>query len=106
MKPAILLTVMIVIAVSGCTVPGEVDKEQVRATTACVLLCKLAAEQGRDLSAGPCLADQLQEGWVCDVAHAPRLPVDDLSANQCPSFGATASHFVEVDEYCDVIRAV
>ncbi|NPA86758.1 MAG: hypothetical protein GXO00_02005 [Candidatus Diapherotrites archaeon] len=70
----------------------------------CVQLCIEAKERGMDLSNGPCLSNDVAPGWVCDVAHWPRLPVDDDPANQCEAFGKTAFHFVEVDENCNVIR--
>ena len=70
----------------------------------CVELCERAKESGMDLSNGPCLSNEVIPGWVCDVAHRPRLPVDDDPRNQCPAFGRTAFHFVEVDENCEVIR--
>jgi len=104
MKVLPILFMALAVFVSGCTQNTGVNSEQVRAQTACVLFCKLSAEQGNDLSKGPCLKDDLQPDWVCDVVHSPRIDVDDLPENQCPSFGKTANHFVEVDEYCDVVQ--
>ena len=70
----------------------------------CVELCKQAKAKGVDLSNGPCLSNSVVPGWVCDVAHWPRQPVDNDPRNQCSAFGKTAFHFVEVDENCSVIR--
>ena len=70
----------------------------------CVQLCQQAKEEGLDLSSGPCLSNSVAPGWVCDVAHWPRLPVDNDPRNQCPAYGKEAFHFVEVDENCNVIR--
>lgn len=76
----------------------------------CRALCTEAKEKGIDLSRGPCLSELYPEkwgvpDWVCDVAHAPRQPVDNLPENQCSDFReGRAHHFVEVDENCNVIR--
>ncbi len=71
----------------------------------CVELCQKAKEKGLDLSSGPCLSNNVAPGWVCDVAHWPRLPVDNDPQNQCVAFRkGIATHFVEVDENCNVIR--
>jgi len=101
----LLLALVLVILASGCTQTESPEKEIVKARTACTLLCKTALQQGKDLSSGPCLDNEgLIEGWVCDVAHSPRTPEDDKPENQCPAFGKTASHFVEVDPDCEFIQ--
>ncbi len=104
----LLRAVALVLTASGCLQTGQESPDEIRAKTACVLLCKLELQKGSDLSEGPCISDGLDENeaWVCDVVHSPRAAADDLPENQCPSFGFTASHFVEVDEYCELIRAV
>lgn len=89
-----------VIVVKNVAEKGEVSV----AVKRCVELCHQAKAEGIDLSNGPCLSNSVAPGWVCDVAHWPRLPVDNDPANQCPAFGKTAFHFVEVDENCNVIR--
>lgn len=62
-------------------------------------------KQGADLSNGPCLSDAIFPDWVADIAHDPRLPVDDESQNQCPSFRAgRAHHFIELDPKGQVIQ--
>jgi hypothetical protein len=71
----------------------------------CITKCTLAKTLGEDLSNGPCLSNSIVENWVCDVAHNPRIGLDDLSENQCSGFGTTAEHFVEVDSECNLIRA-
>lgn len=80
----------------------------------CAAIC-MYDPKGSEWENGPCLAEAGQKGlvtdwsyyknWVCDVAHEPRQPVDDLPENQCASFGP-GRHFVEVDMGCNVIRAV
>ena len=81
-----------------------------KAVYTCVFLCKAAGNEGQRLDKGPCLSSGLEawevEDWVCDVAHKPRDAVDNLPENQCPEYGVTANHFVEVDPDCAFIRAV
>ena len=45
-------------------------------------------------------------GWVVDIAHSPRLSIDDLPENQCPAYlQGSAQHFVELDPKGNLIRA-
>ena len=66
---------------------------------------ELAKSEGVDFSKGPCLDNDLMEGWVADVAHNPREEVDNLPENQCPAYSDTAGHFVELDPDGNLIRA-
>ncbi len=99
-----------ILLVSGCiSVQNGADKTvsaKDTATTKCIELCSQEKAKNVLLSDGPCLSDKITEGWVCDVAHSPRQAIDNDPANQCPEFGKTAGHFVEVDEDCKFIRAV
>lgn len=71
----------------------------------CINLCREQRDKGVDLSSGPCLSDRIMEGWVCDVAHDPRVDIDNNPANQCGAYlNGTARHFVEVDLNCNLIR--
>ena len=79
------------------------------AIESCISLCIKAKNDGVNLTSGPCLSDGNPEwkveDWVCDVAHWPRQDVDNQAENQCKSFReGRAHHFVEVDEYCKLIR--
>jgi len=80
---------------------------------ACINLCLKAKEKGMDLSNGPCLSDNnlewKYEDWVCDVAHWPRISVDNLRENQCQEWirayeAGKIKKFVEVDPNCNFIR--
>jgi hypothetical protein len=63
-----------------------------------------AKARGVDMSPGPCLG-VVAPGWVADVAHNPRQPVDDEPQNQCAAFrGGRAKHFVELDPQGNLIR--
>ncbi|MFA6428335.1 MAG: hypothetical protein WCW02_02205 [Candidatus Buchananbacteria bacterium] len=76
-----------------------------QAKNLCVKLCQKKLEQEIDLSQGPCLANSIKPGWVCDIAHDPRQAVDEKLANQCSAYGSTAEHLVEVTANCEIIRA-
>lgn len=90
----LLMLLVSLILISACTQPSN------DVVSDCIKLC----QQSSNLSSGPCLSNE--GDVVCDVAHEPRMAVDDLPENQCPAFGKTASHFVEVDENCNLIRKV
>jgi hypothetical protein len=63
-----------------------------------------AKARGVQMSRGPCLG-VIAPGWVVDVAHSPRRPVDDLPQNQCAAYrNGEASHFVELDPSGRLIR--
>ena len=63
-------------------------------------------EREEDMSNGPCLTESLMPGWVVDIVHSPRQPIDDLKENQCQSFReGRAKHFVELDINGNLIRA-
>lgn len=62
--------------------------------------------KNRDFSNGPCLSDALLPGWVMDIVHNPRLPIDDFAENQCPGFvEGRMKHIVELDSEGNLIRA-
>jgi hypothetical protein len=62
-------------------------------------------QTGEDLSNGPCLTNALMPGWVLDLVHDPREPVDDLSENQCSAYlQGQAMHFIELDLEGNLVR--
>lgn len=64
-----------------------------------------AKDQGVDFKNGPCLSNALIPGWVLDLAHNPREPVDDLPENQCKAYlEGSAKHFVEMDLKGNILR--
>ncbi len=95
MKYKVLFALLLLFA-SGCTQQEYVSK--------CIDLCLEAKQEGLDLSNGPCLSNDYYPDYVCDVAHNPRQDVDNIPSNQCPAYGQSAHHFVEVDEECNLIR--
>lgn len=45
---------------------------------------------------GPCLG-MINDEWVVDVSHSPRLPLDDDLNNQCSEYyDGRAKHFIEL----------
>lgn len=63
-------------------------------------------QEGIDFSNGPCLGE-IAPDWVLDIAHNPRLAVDDKVENQCAGFRqGRAHHFVELDPTGNLIRAL
>ena len=81
----------------------------------CANACEEAREAGINLEDSPCLLNPIDEpsaanaaelsDWVCDVAHMPRQPVDNIQSNQCSSFKqGKAHHFIEVNPECEVIK--
>lgn len=115
MKLQIALFTLLLAAlfVSGCTQPSEEGTTTISdlARAECIKLCQNAFNRGQDLSKGPCLSDNNPDwavnNWVCDIAHSPRQEADNDPANQCLEYReGRASHFVEVDPECNLIKVV
>lgn len=94
---------LLLFALVGCIQQTTVSVEQ-QATEECESLCLIDSwENGWEN--GKCLSNEIIEDWVCDVAHSPRQPVDDLPENQCSAFReGKARHFVELNTECEVIK--
>ena len=76
------------------------------ATAQAKFLYRQRREEGQDFTKGSCLSNALMPDWVADIAHNPRLPVDDLPENQCPAYlEGRADHFVELDPEGNLILA-
>lgn len=57
-----------------------------------------------DLNQGPCLG-WLNDEWVVDIAHNPRIPEDDRPENQCPEIAnETATHFVLISPEGQILK--
>ncbi|EKD91254.1 MAG: hypothetical protein ACD_30C00035G0003 [uncultured bacterium] len=58
-----------------------------------------------DLTNGPCLTNDLMTGWVVDLVHNPRQPIDNNEQYQCQAYReGRATHFVELDLNGEVVR--
>jgi hypothetical protein len=100
-RSAVILMAALVLALAACG-GADADEETVALATAAY---ERARAQGVDMSRGPCLG-VIREGWVADVAHDPREPVDDEPENQCPEYrSGEADHFVELDPEGNYIRS-
>lgn len=101
--PAII-ALAFVIACGGSSVSKD---ERTQAVSMAQAAYATAKEHGTDFTNGPCIAEQLEKlpDWSVDVAHNPRQPVDNQSANQCQAYrqGKT-HHFVELDPNGNLIR--
>jgi hypothetical protein len=105
MKLHIVLFALAFLGLGGCG-DGTDDAERERAIEAARASYEQAVAAGVDLSPGPRLGDPVIPGWVADVAHEPREPVDDEPANQCASYrSGEAGHVVELDVDGTLIRA-
>ena len=87
---------------AGCGGGDEADEETIRLAQEAYAEAKAA---GVDMERGPCLG-VIRPGWVADVAHDPRQPVDDEPENQCEAYrSGEAEHFVELDPDGNYIRS-
>lgn len=101
----IALTAYLVVAVNS-SFPRLPKAEIDTAVNQAKHIYRTEKEKNKDFSNGPCLSDALMPNWVVDIAHNPRLPIDDLPQNQCPGYReGRAQHFVELDPEGSLIRA-
>ncbi len=72
----------------------------------CMALCRQETAKGTIISNGPCLSNNIAEGWVCDIVSNPRNKlIDDLPDNQCEAYReGIADSFVEVTPECELVR--
>lgn len=103
----IALTAYLTLAVNNAFVKSSPSKSEIdTAINQARYLYSQRKKLGEDFSNGPCLSEALMPNWVLDIAHNPRLPVDDLPENQCQTFReGRAKHFVELDVNGNLIRA-
>ena len=84
----------------------DIEAERERAIALAQELYAQQKEEGVDFSKGPCLSEDLMAGWVADIVHNPRQPVDNEPENQCQSYrSGRAFRLVELDPDGNVIRA-
>ena len=84
---------------------SQVNGSDQMAIAAAKLVYDHAKASGLDLTTGPCLSESAETGWVVDIAHLPREPIDDLPENQCAAYiSGKIKHFVELDADGAVIR--
>lgn len=102
----IILTVSVTLFLNHFVIKPVPKTEVDSAVNQAKLLYRQKKARGEDLSNGPCLSNALMPNWVADLAHNPRLPIDDLPENQCSGYlEGKAQHFVELDLDGNLIRA-
>ncbi len=91
--------ILILFLIAGCNQNVNNYKELI--VNECIESCK---NININLKDGPCLG-LIAEDWVCDIAHNPRIEVDNKEENQCLDYNeGRAKHFVELNEKCNFIR--
>jgi len=99
------LLVLSALTLTACTISYDADRIEQGQAAIKQLAISRAEEiyrqkiaEGIDLSAGPCLTENLIDDWVADIAHNPRQTIDDLPENQCQNYrNGLTKHFVELD---------
>ena len=88
------MAVGVAIVLLAVSEPDEADEETIALAQAAF---ERAQAEGVDMANGPCLG-LIEPGWVADVAHEPRQPVDDEPENQCEEYrSGDVDRFVELD---------
>ena len=102
----IYIVVMLLLRVNTANQPEVVvDEFQTVLITKAKSIYQDKKEKGMDFTTGPCLSNDFADGWVLDLVHNPRTPVDDLLENQCSAFlEGKAEHFIELDLAGNLIR--
>ena len=109
----IFLTLFVILVTAGITLllnynpnKNKIKNETETAINQAKYIYRLRKEEGENFANGPCLSNSLMPGWVLDIAHNPRQPIDNLPENQCSTYvNGLAQHFVELDPQGNVIRA-
>lgn len=87
------------------TAEDEIGNRRFAVTRAQVLLKERVA-RGDNLSAGPCLAEDLILNWSADIVHNPRIPADNYDVNRCRRYiSGVTKHLVEITEDGAIVSA-
>ena len=85
------------------TMPGVVLDQQILLLAAQALYDE-ANGANTNLAYGQCLGS-IGDDWVVDIAHSPRIYVDEDPTNQCDDYRVgTATHYIELDPDGNLIR--
>ena len=107
-RPLIVAIASVAVVAPGCGGNDVSEEEQDRAIGLAKQAYEEAVAEGEDLDVGPCIAEELpgMPDWVADIAHDPRVDIDDKPENQCQRYReGEASHFVELTPEGELIRA-
>lgn len=84
--------------------PGNKFEEDIAVNQA-KFFYKQSKDRGEDFKDGKCLTNALMDGWVVDIVHDPRQPMDDLPENQCEAYVVGGSaRLVELDTEGNIVR--
>ena len=103
MNQLFLALLAALVLIIGCASLGGTNVES--PSDECVSIC-MQQKETADYSTGPCLANPLPKNpdYVCDIAHFPRSPMDDIPKNQCSEFlQGNAHHYIEANPDCHII---
>ena len=113
MKRLIFILILSLILINACSkseVSNSSNNQQIpeiNVEQKCINLCLEELNKNTNLDNGPCLSQEIEEDWVCDVAHSPRQSIDNIQENQCSSYREDLTHhFVEVTPECGFIRKI
>ena len=103
----IILVSILVVSLNGDSTSAKKRNvlEADKAISGARALFKKNVSEGKDLSNGPCLTNDLMPDWVVDTIHSPRENIDDLPGNQCQAYlEGRAKHFIELDLNGNLVR--
>ncbi len=106
---SLLIVVLIAAWWSVKSFRGSSKESQVNSTEAIAAAKALYLQQKSaqtNFSNGPCLSNEVISNWAVDIAHNPRIPIDNLPQNQCSSYQeGKVKHFVELDPDGNLIKS-
>ena len=112
MKKLIIILILSLILINACSnqkISNNFNQQiqEISVEQKCINLCLEELNKNTNLDNGPCLSQEIEEDWVCDVAHSPRQSIDNIQENQCSSYREDLTHhFVEVTPECGFIRKI
>ena len=116
-KASIFLVIAFVVFLNGCISANPLQyfmtesPKMYKFTTnqtlidECISACNNALASQALVS--QCIMDPMPTNsyWVCDISHAPRQEIDNMTENQCQSFiNGSSHHFIELTPECEIIR--
>ena len=87
--------------------PSEFYENKDLAIKECIKSCQTEVSKGIILSEGPCLSQEIVEGWACDIINQPKIDlIDNNPRNQCESYiKKDVKNIVYVSQKCTLVSA-
>lgn len=103
----VVVAISVVIGIVLYSVSNFKNEYKEEAIEKCKTLCKKEVASGRMLITGPCLSNEIADGWACDIVSNPRNKIIDKHPdNQCENHrNKTIRHLVELDPDCELVKA-